>query len=352
MYLGVLRSSMASIKLVAIAKDEAAYLPEWIYHHLSIGIQEIDVYLNGITDNSYRLMRLINAKHKNVKFYNADHLVGISIRSKRSFQQVVYRFAWSTEKYRKNVSHLAFLDIDEYLISSSFGSKINTMFNSAGKFDILSNVWYTDLPSEIEPFARFFCESQMVQKMSIIKSIGRLKSNVGHPMVHNFKGVQRKPDKINARMSDGCPIKYSGLGKRLSQEDADRSIDSIEPWFVFHRVYRSHDEYCASLMRGRKHRSNDAPIKDNRNGYIAMEDNKRVIGSPMQYSINPKICRDYQKGFNCFISDCDLAGEIEKGRNFVRNKYKELEKLLTDNPELLNQYNNVFRGTVFSNHLS
>ena len=71
---------MASIKLVAIAKDEAAYLAEWIYHHLSIGIQEIDVYLNGITDNSYRLMRLINAKHKNVKFYNADYLVGISIR--------------------------------------------------------------------------------------------------------------------------------------------------------------------------------------------------------------------------------------------------------------------------------
>ena len=64
---------MASIKLVAIAKDEAAYLAEWIYHHLSIGIQEIDVYLNGITDNSYRLMRLINAKHKNVKFYNADY---------------------------------------------------------------------------------------------------------------------------------------------------------------------------------------------------------------------------------------------------------------------------------------
>ena len=59
---------MASIKLVAIAKDEAAYLAEWIYHHLSIGIKEIDVYLNGVTDNSYKLMRLIHAKHRNVNF--------------------------------------------------------------------------------------------------------------------------------------------------------------------------------------------------------------------------------------------------------------------------------------------
>ena len=341
---------MASIKLVAIAKDEAAYLAEWIYHHLSIGIQEIDVYLNGITDNSYALMRLINAKHKNVKFYNADHLVAISIRSKRSFQQVVYRFAWNTEKYRKNVSHLAFLDIDEYLISSSFGENINTMFDSAGKFDILSNVWYSDLPSEIEPFTRLFCESQMVQKMSIIKSIGRLKSNIGFPMVHNFKRVQRKPDKIKSILSSGTAVKYSGLGKRLSQEDADRSVNSIEPWFVFHRIYRSHDEYCASLMRGRKHRSNDAPIKDNRNGYIPMEENSRLIGPPMQYSINSKICRNYHKGFKRFIEDCNLAEEIKSGQKFVKKRYKELEQLVNDNPDLLKQYSTVFRGTVFESN--
>ena len=80
---------MASLKLVAIAKDEAAYLSEWIYHHLSIGVAEIDVYLNGISDNSYKLMRLIHSKHKNVNFYNVDFLMGISVRAKRSFQQVV-----------------------------------------------------------------------------------------------------------------------------------------------------------------------------------------------------------------------------------------------------------------------
>ena len=43
---------MPSLKLVAIAKDEAPYLAEWIFHHLYLGIHEIEIYLNGITDKT------------------------------------------------------------------------------------------------------------------------------------------------------------------------------------------------------------------------------------------------------------------------------------------------------------
>ena len=339
---------MASIKLVAIAKDEAAYLAEWIYHHLSIGIKEIDIYLNGVTDNSYKLMRLIHAKHRNVNFYNADTLIGISIRAKRSFQQIIYRIAWSTEQRRKKYSHLAFLDIDEYLVSSSFGQNINTIFESSGDFDVLSNIWYSDQPTGVEPFQRFFVESQFLQKMTIIKSIGRLKSGIGLPMVHNFAGIKRKPDKIVARLSDGSPVNYSLLGKRLSHEDAVRCSGSIEPWFVFHRIFRSHDEYCASLMRGRKHRANDAPIKDNRSGFVVMDDSNCMIGPPMQFTIDSEICRKYQQGYEQFVDDCKLAIEIEAGQSFVRSKFKELEQLVNNQPDLLDQYSSVFKGTVFA----
>jgi len=62
------------IKLVAIAKDEAAYLPEWIYHHLHFGFDEIEVYVNFTTDNSYEVLAAI-AKHHPVRYRNAEYLV-------------------------------------------------------------------------------------------------------------------------------------------------------------------------------------------------------------------------------------------------------------------------------------
>ena len=338
---------MASIKLVAIAKDEAAYLAEWIYHHLSIGIDEIDIYLNGITDNSYRLMRLIGSKFTNVNFYNADSLMATSVRAKSSFQQIIYRFAWSTERRKKRFSHLAFLDIDEYLVSAEFGQTISSLLRSAGEFDVLSNLWYSDLPSKAEPFSRFFCESQMVQKMAILKSIGRLRSKIGMPVVHNFSGIKRYPAKIKACISSGLPIQYSGLGKRVGRDYRLQSIGQMEPWFIYHRIFRSHDEYCASLMRGRKHRSNDAPIKDNRSGFIAFKESNRTIGDPIEFKIKSRRSSRYQRGFDEFVNQCDVGDEIVKGQADVRERYKELERLVNAQPDILQRFSNVFRGTVF-----
>lgn len=49
------------VKLVAIAKDEAAYLPDWIFHHLYFGFDSIDIYVNNTTDNTYDLKLIFNA---------------------------------------------------------------------------------------------------------------------------------------------------------------------------------------------------------------------------------------------------------------------------------------------------
>jgi len=339
---------VASVKLIAIAKDEGAYLAEWIYHHLRLGIQEIDVYLNGITDNSFELMRCICSKHKNVNFYHADVLMGISLRAKRSFQHTVYRYAWETEKKAKRFSHIAFLDIDEYFVARNFKDDINDFISTVEDFDILSNLWYSDLPTNEAPFSRFFVPSLKLQKMSVLKSIGRLNSKLGNPMIHNFTRVARKPEGLVSILSDGSKIQYSGRGKRLSRQDSFRCQGTVEPWFVFHRIFRSHDEYCASLMRGRRHRSNDAPIKDNRFGYIPTTKSFRKIGDSFEFTIEKKRCIQYQRGFDRFVDQCNLYDEIEAGQKFIREKYKALEELLDKHPEILKHYSQVFKGTIFA----
>ena len=156
---------------------------------------------------------------------------------------------------------------------------------------------------------------------------------------------------INALMSNGKTIKYAAAkkfsGKRIDPNFCSSLIGKYEPWFVFHRIFRSHDEYCASLMRGRKHRSNDSPIKDNRSGFIVMEPSKMTVGAPMQYKINQRQNYNYQRNFEHFINKCNLGNEVLKGQNFVRQKYKDLEQLVAQKPNLLKQYSEVFKGTVF-----
>ncbi len=45
------------ILLAGIAKNEAAYLPEWVFHHLNLGVTSVMVYVNNTTDNSESILK-------------------------------------------------------------------------------------------------------------------------------------------------------------------------------------------------------------------------------------------------------------------------------------------------------
>ena len=72
------------LKLAALAKDEGAYLPEWIFHHLAFGVDEIEVYVNNTTDNSVAILDRITQHHP-VKITQADKLLKSLIRKSYRF---------------------------------------------------------------------------------------------------------------------------------------------------------------------------------------------------------------------------------------------------------------------------
>jgi hypothetical protein len=59
------------VKLVAIAKDEAAYLPDWIFHHIYFGFDHISVYVNNTTDNTEKLKERLSLNTQ-VSFLDGD----------------------------------------------------------------------------------------------------------------------------------------------------------------------------------------------------------------------------------------------------------------------------------------
>lgn len=102
-----------SATLVAIAKNEAPYLLEWITYHLSIGFSRITIYDNESTDGSAALLeRIAEADGRvAVRFWASDGLYA-------SPQATAYNDALGAVA----TAWVMFLDIDEFLVPFRDGS--------------------------------------------------------------------------------------------------------------------------------------------------------------------------------------------------------------------------------------
>ena len=78
------------IRLCAIAKDEGAYLADWVFHHLHVGFDGIEVWVNGTRDHSVAILTAIRAEHPQVAFRVVDDLLERTLRRSRNFQHVAY----------------------------------------------------------------------------------------------------------------------------------------------------------------------------------------------------------------------------------------------------------------------
>ena len=56
------------------ASNEGAYLSEWVFYHLALGVKQIRVYVNNTTDNSLAILKKIGEYHP-VSFVEADELI-------------------------------------------------------------------------------------------------------------------------------------------------------------------------------------------------------------------------------------------------------------------------------------
>src|SRR5690625_7519256 len=88
---------MMRIKLCAIAKDESAYLFNWVFHHLYFGFDEVEVWLNNITDNSEELCREMARISSQFKYRVADDVVSEEYRRGKMFQIIAYEKMYKAE---------------------------------------------------------------------------------------------------------------------------------------------------------------------------------------------------------------------------------------------------------------
>lgn len=310
--------SNIKIKLFAIAKDEAAYIPQWVFHHFYFGFDEIEIWLNGITDNSVEVCELLSQKYENFSYKIVDDLLEDCIKNKEHFQRVSYNLVLKKELNREVFTHILFLDLDEYWTPKDFQSTIKHLISKFLNADTISLNWYIDNGDySRESFSDVFGQKQYIVKNPHFKSILRLSSSVIKADIHNHYidggtqiDVYGKQIDISVNTSFGA---YSLF----------QSNDIIDDFFIFHRIFRSELEYVSSLLRSRRHTAASMyALKDNRWGYIIYKDT-------LLFSIDIDLIKKYRGYLYKYHEIPDLNHQIILAKKHVENNFLKVVDIIS-----------------------
>lgn len=114
------------LSIVAIAKNEEKYLREWVEFHKYVGIDRIYLFDNN---EDSTVVRQLLSDYIDVGYVVYRHLPGKG--------QQYFAYEYAIAHFRENTRYMAFIDIDEYLMSSvpgiSLADQVKAVFESGGK---------------------------------------------------------------------------------------------------------------------------------------------------------------------------------------------------------------------------
>lgn len=296
------------IKLGAIAKDEGAYLPAWLFHHLHAGFDEIEVIVNNTSDNSIEILDLV-AKRYPVRFRDAgptDPAVG-------AFQKDAYRAIWEASQH--SASHLCFLDIDEFWTALDFEQSVHACVERLGNPDIVSFEWALKR-SDNEPFTRPFQRTNALVKNGHLKSLFRVDLPIQAVQVHNVLA----PGASNV-LADGTPCPEPYAPKIASS--FVRGIP-LKPYFIMHRFWRSEFEYIASLAQGRR-QAFVPKTHPHHEVLLELRGNRSGFNHPPRRGMPFKVAADrlgpYEAAYARFLNECALREPLAKARAYREQRH-------------------------------
>jgi hypothetical protein len=309
MYLNKLNNVITSlfnpkkVRLVAIAKDESAYLPAWIFHHLHFGFDEIEIYINNTSDDSSLILDQIG-KNYPVNYIMADFMY--EQLDDESFQIYAYKAAHK-KALKENIDYLLFLDIDEFWTPLDFTSTIQTCLRELNSPDIISFEWVLKR-NEATPFSFPYTDENSVGQFHIVKSL--FKTSLENKNIHVHNVLDATAHNV---LADGQ------RHPRPGQWTIDGELISIKPYFILHRLWRSQLEYIYLLGQGMKafvskKEDTKLDIKNNRNGYLLPK--KRVT----TLIFKKKIIDKHKKKYNAFLTECELHHLVNKAQLFVLDR--------------------------------
>jgi len=293
------------LKLAALAKDEGAYLPEWIFHHLTFGVDEIEVYVNNTTDNSVAVLTSI-AQHYPVKITFADKLFKSATFD---FQVLAYNKIVKAA-VADGFTHLLLLDIDEFWTPADFSTSIKQAIINLGEPDVVNFNWFVHCDES--EFGPCYQPSMKIRTNPHVKTLFKLAAPWDKVGIHNVLGKS-----LTYTRGDGKAFDF-GDSPHCALSDA-QCLD--HDYFIVHRLYRSEREYISLLGRGRL---NKTKIKDNRAGYYIPSHQDKTITFPA------KLIDLHYQGYAQFLKECGLLDLLADSKVFVLKRFQHVISLAID----------------------
>lgn len=331
------------IKIIAIAKDESAYIPQWIHHHLHFGFDAVELWLNDLSDNSVALLRCIQEElgEDVVSFVEADDVLARCVQTNRHFQVEAYNLAYRREAGRGEFTHLMFMDMDELWTPANFQDSIKNVLNDFPDSDAISFLWMVDVPDLQKPsFSRPFFLENNFQKNRHVKSLVRISPSVKRVGIHNHVVDG------SFHLCDGSAFDPAEDVRRvnwayLSVPQFKGRLQTPEPYFLVHQMYRSKDEYMSSLLRGRRHTGDRKNIfKTNRGGYLPPNDDALTE----EFRVSEESLSRYDAGFMDFLARTRVMDHLRKAQDFIVDRCEAAYATLRADPSLTKKFARQLQG--------
>lgn len=314
-------------KVIAIAKDEAPYLPSWIFHHLYFGFDEVEIITNRTTDNSKEILNKISAKFTKVKHSDCDWIDLCEEKISRNLQKISYAYAYSKAK-KEGFTHILFIDIDEFWTPLNLKTNIEEFINSKKTNASISFQWLCELGLE-HAFSHLQKEGFYILNPHV-KTLIHRDAEFSKIRIHTPDFVKNSQHIL----ADGN--KY--IPHEKNPELCHPKTLDLKAAFVIHRIYRSPREYISTLARGNPE-SRTMEFKENRDGFLRNHPNK------ISLNFDQQTYDKYIAGLHNFTSTCEIEPDLHAAREKTLNRSHEAVKLInsptTTNPETIRK---IFSG--------
>jgi hypothetical protein len=317
------------IRLAAIAKDEGAYLAEWIYWHLKQGFDDIYICINNTTDNSAEIAQAIASKYDitvevvdtDTQYGFNDKIICPSFLKRNPLQSRLYADIY-TRSYSEGYTHVMFLDIDEFFFYKN--GSIHQLIKNEPDYDVILFNWFNisgesnafsnlnhDMKGERSPFTKYLMRTGL--------------SDIQFISTHNIQTTHSKK---------------ALFGRGLTSDNRVYLAESgwCDQAFILHRHLRSQSEYLSLLGRGDTWNNSLIGLKNNRDGWTTYGTYSIPIDRRYHFS-------NYKNEFKQFLSNCEISEQIIVAQENVLARAKMTEELISNVRNLNYDLDRVLAGT-------
>ncbi len=146
----------SGLAIVAIVKNEANYIEDWIKFHAFAGITDFIIYDNASTDGTVKILRQFASLNITIIPWNMNLS---SAKPKMILPRQILAYCHAVCTFGSNFKWMGFIDVDEFLVPKDSNS-IPDLLQKIGPFENLSLPWrmfghnqHEAQPTEPVPFA-------------------------------------------------------------------------------------------------------------------------------------------------------------------------------------------------------